>query len=152
MEIKKIPAEETTHLRQLTLRQNQKAEELIYPGDFDRDTVHFGMFVNSGLHGIASVYKDKMKDIDEPESWRLRGMATSEAVRGKGYGTELMNKCLSHIKENNGRIFWCNARITAEKFYEKFGMKRKGEIFYPEDLGPHIVMWMELKQETKNEA
>ncbi|MDQ3020227.1 MAG: GNAT family N-acetyltransferase [Bacteroidota bacterium] len=143
MEIKIIIADETTHLRQLTLRQHQKEEELIYPGDYDDDTLHFGAFVNSELVGIASIYKEKLKDNEEPEAWRLRGMATIETVRGKGYGKDLMNECLEHIKKHHGKILWCNARISAEKFYEKFGMKRKGEIFYPGDLGPHVVMWKE---------
>ncbi|MEO8664310.1 MAG: GNAT family N-acetyltransferase [Ignavibacteria bacterium] len=145
MEIKNITPEETTNLRQLTLRQHQKAEELIYDGDHDKDTVHFGAFVDSNLEGIASIYKEGMKEDPKPDSWRLRGMATSERIRGKGYGTILMNRSIEHIKKNNGKLFWCNARITAEPFYEKFGMKRTGEVFYPEDLGPHIVMWMEIK-------
>lgn len=143
-QIKTITPEETTHLRQLTLRQNQKAEQLIYPGDYDKGSVHFGAFENGELVGIASIYIERMKGNDEPESWRLRGMATTEKVRGKGYGKELMNKCLDHIKSKNGKLFWCNARITAEGFYGKFGMKRMGEVFHPEDLGPHVVMWMEL--------
>ena len=145
MEIKKITPEETTHLRQLTLRQHQKAEELIYQGDYDKDTVHFGAFIDSRLEGIASIYKEGMKENSKPDSWRLRGMATSEKIRGKGYGTILMKTCLDHIRKQNGKLFWCNARLTAESFYEKFGMKRIGEVFHPEDLGPHIVMWMDIK-------
>ena len=145
MKLKIITAKETTGLRQLTLRQNQKADELIYPGDFDQETVHYGAFVNEELVGIASIYLEGLKDNPMPDSWRLRGMATIESVRGKGYGKDLMNKCLEHINSKSGKIFWCNARITAEKFYEKFGMKRKGEIFYPEDLGPHVVMVMSIE-------
>ncbi len=144
MEIKKITSEETTHLRQLTLRQHQNADELIYPGDYDRETVHFGIFIDSQLEGIASLYKEGMKENVTPDSWRLRGMATSEKIRGKGYGSKLMNQCLEHIKKQNGKLFWCNARITAEPFYEKFGMKRVGEVFHPEDLGPHVVMWVKI--------
>ena len=145
MEIKKITPEETIHLRQLTLRQHQSAEELIYPGDHDIDTVHFGVFIDLQLEGIASIYKEAMKENAKSDSWRLRGMATSEKFRSKGYGAKLMNECLDHMKKQNGKLVWCNARITAEPFYEKFGMKRIGEVFHPEDLGPHVVMWMELK-------
>jgi predicted GNAT family N-acyltransferase len=144
LEIKPINAEETTHLRQLTLRQHQKAEELIYPGDYDKDTVHFGAFVNNELTGIASIYRESMKGKNEPDSWRLRGMATVAEVRGKGYGKELMNICIEHIKNQGGKMLWCNARIEAEKFYEKFGMRREGEIFHPENLGPHVVMRMRI--------
>lgn len=149
MEIKFITAYQTTNLRQLTLRQNQKADELIYPGDFDNDTVHFGAFINSELVGIASIYKEQLKDNNQTQSWRLRGMATTEEVRGKGYGKDLMNKCIAHIISRNGKLLWCNARTTAEKFYEKFGMKRTGEIFYPENLGPHVVMTLDLSNRAK---
>ncbi len=145
MIIKIINAAGTRNLRQLTLRQHQPAETLVYPGDEDPETVHYGAFEDNELVGIASIYKDGMKDNPEPEAWRLRGMATSEAGRGKGFGKELMEKCLEHVKNKNGKLFWCNARITAEGFYGKFGMQRKGEVFYPEDLGPHVVMWMEVR-------
>lgn len=142
--IKIISAGETRNLRQLTLRQHQPAEELVYPGDDAEETVHFGLFCDDELAGIASIYKDKLKGNDETESWRLRGMATSEKFRGKGFGKELMETCLDHIKKHDGKLLWCNARTTAEKFYEKFGMKRTGDVFYPEDLGPHVVMVMSL--------
>ncbi|HMR41572.1 MAG TPA: GNAT family N-acetyltransferase [Ignavibacteria bacterium] len=144
MIIKKISAEETRELRQLILRPHQKPEELVYPDDDDHQTVHFGLFENETLSGIASLYKDQYSGIDEPESWRLRGMATIEGSRGKGFGKELMNTCIEHIRSNKGKIFWCNARTTAEKFYEKMGMKRTGEVFTPEGLGEHVVMYMSL--------
>lgn len=142
--IKVIKAGDTRALRQLILRPHQKPEELIYPGDDDNLTVHFGLFENEKLSGIASLYKDQYSGIPEPESWRLRGMATTEECRGKGYGKLLMEKCIEHIRSNNGKLFWCNARTTAEKFYEIMGMKRTGEVFTPEGLGEHVVMYMNL--------
>lgn len=144
MVIKKITAEDTRELRQIILRPHQKPEELIYDGDDDPSTIHFGLYENDILLGIASLYKDQYSGIEEPESWRLRGMATTEDSRGKGYGRELMNNCIDHISSNNGKIFWCNARTTAENFYEKMGMKRIGDVFTPEGLGEHVVMYMSL--------
>jgi len=138
--IKIISAGETRNLRQLILRPSQKAEELIFPGDDDEKTVHFGLYYNDRLSGIASLYNETSPIVKNDFSWRLRGMATTLEVRGMGFGKELMNICIEHIKSENGKIFWCNARTTAEKFYEKFGMKRYGEVFYPEGLGAHIVM------------
>lgn len=142
--IKEISSAETRNLRQLTLRQHQPADELVYPGDDDETTVHFGAYLSNELVGIASLYKDKMKGNDEPDSWRLRGMATADNARGIGIGKILMEKCLDHAKHRNGKLFWCNARTSAEGFYEKFGMNRIGEIFYPENLGPHVIMKREI--------
>lgn len=143
-EIRKISSEDTRLLRHLVLRPNQKPDELIYPGDDSGDTVHFGLFYKGVLNGIASVYCEPMVNEINDHSYRLRGMATSDEARGMGFGRELMNECLKHVRSNNGRIFWCNARTTAEKFYEKFGMKRSGEVFFPEGLGEHVVMKMNL--------
>ena len=142
--IKEITADETRNMRQLTLRPHQKSDQLIYPGDYDKETVHFGLFYNDKLSGIASIYNEPIKGEDNDYSWRLRGMATTEDVRGKGFGKELMNICLNHIKSKNAKLFWCNARLTAERFYEKFDMKREGEVFSPDDLGEHVMMVLYL--------
>lgn len=146
--IKKISAEDTRNLRRLILRPHQKAEELVYPGDEDKETVHFGLYFRNELSGIASIYKNSPANYTEENAWRLRGMATNVNIRGMGLGKELMNECIMYVKNKGGKIFWCNARTTAEKFYEKFGMKRQGEVFYPEGLGEHVVMTMEIS-ETK---
>lgn len=148
-EIKVIPSGETRHLRKINLRPAQNEDELFYPGDDDEETVHFGLFCGNELCGIASLYKECMPGETNDFSWRLRGMATNENIRGKGFGTKLMNRCIEHIKSKNGKKFWCNARTTAEKFYEKFGMKRYGEVFFPEGLGEHIVMKMEINNQNK---
>ncbi|MBL8006724.1 MAG: GNAT family N-acetyltransferase [Ignavibacteria bacterium] len=148
-EIKVIPSGETRHLRKINLRPAQNEDELFYPGDDDEETVHFGLFCGNELCGIASLYKECMSGETNDFSWRLRGMATNENVRGKGFGSKLMNRCIEHIKSKNGKKFWCNARTTAEKFYEKFGMKRYGEVFFPEGLGEHIVMKMEINNQNK---
>lgn len=144
--IKKISAAETRNLRQLILRPHQKAEELNYPGDEDLETVHFGLYYNNKLSGIASVYRDPLPGSSDMDSWRLRGMATAEETRGFGFGKALMYESLNYAKSKTGKLFWCNARTTAEKFYEKFLMKRMGDIFYPEGLGAHVVMVLELNE------
>ncbi|MBS1551067.1 MAG: GNAT family N-acetyltransferase [Bacteroidetes bacterium] len=143
-EIRKISSADTRLLRHKILRPNQNPEELFYPGDDSTDTVHFGLFLNGTLNGIASVYREPMENEADGYSWRLRGMATSDEARGMGFGRELMNACIEHIRSKNGKVFWCNARTTAEEFYEKFGMKRTGDVFYPEGLGEHVVMKMNL--------
>ena len=144
--IKKIKAAETRNLRQIILRPHQTPEELNYPGDDDKESVHFGLFYKEKLCGIASVYRQSPSGDNSTVSWRLRGMATSEEVRGMGFGKELMKECLNYVKENNGEIFWCTARTTAESFYEIFGLKRQGDVFTPEGLGEHVIMSINLQQ------
>lgn len=142
--IKRITAEDTRNLRHIILRPHQSPEELIYPGDEDPESVHFGLFCDNKLTGIASVYRQSPAGLNSNDSWRLRGMATAEEVRGMGFGKELMNECLKYVKEKKGKVFWCTARTTAESFYEMFGLKRQGEVFTPEGLGEHVIMSREL--------
>ena len=142
--ISRIKSEDTRNLRHLILRPHQSPEELIYPGDDDPESVHFGLFYKDKLSGIASVYRQSPAGMSSDNSWRLRGMATAEEVRGMGFGKELMNECLKYANEKKGKMFWCTARTTAESFYEMFGLKRQGEVFTPEGLGEHVIMSMEL--------
>lgn len=143
--IKKISPDETRDIRKLTLRPHQEPYQLIYSGDDNKKTVHFGLFFNEKLSGTASIYNEPLNGDDNQFSWRLRGMATTEDIRGKGFGTKLMNECLNYIKSKNAGLFWCNARLTAESFYNKFGMNRKGEVFTPEGMGEHVIMVLKMK-------
>ena len=67
-------------------------------------------------------------------SWRLRGMATSEATRGAGLGRVVLEECFEVVRDHGGRVLWCNARVGAQGFYEHLGLE------IPE-IGPHFVMW-----------
>ncbi|MBV6478756.1 MAG: hypothetical protein HGGPFJEG_01513 [Ignavibacteria bacterium] len=142
--IKKISADDTRHLRQIILRPHQTANELVYPGDDDSDSVHFGLYFENKLCGIASVYRQSPAGENSTASWRLRGMATTEETRGMGFGKELMKECLNFVRSKNGEKFWCTARTTAEGFYELFGLKRHGDVFTPEGLGEHVIMSIKL--------
>lgn len=144
--IKNIPAEMTRPLRQLILRPHQLVDELIYPGDNDEYTIHLGAFHKEELVGIVSLFRQKLRNNKESNSWRFRGMATVEAVRGMGFAKCLMNHCIEYVKSNDGKILWCSARTSAAKFYEKFGMKRISGIYYPGGIGPHIIMSMKIKK------
>lgn len=42
------------------------------------------------------------------------------------------------ITNNTKYKIWCDARLEAAKFYERFGMQKEGEIFY-KDVIPYSV-------------
>ena len=83
---------------------------------------------------------------DGRRAWQLRGMATSEEVRGKGVGKALLIHAEKSLLEHSPlRLFWANARTPARPFYEKLGWAATGEEFVIPTAGPHFKMFKEFK-------
>ena len=143
-EVRPIRAAETRPLRQQLLRPNQRADQLIYPGDDLVESAHFGAFSEGRLIGIASVYPQAVPGSDEPRGWRLRGMAVTPNHRGENVGKTLFAASVSHAESQGGAIYWCNARVSARGFYLGQGMAEMGEEFELPEIGLHVVMTMLL--------
>lgn len=142
--IKSISAEETRELRHRILRSNQPPEACVYPGDDDGRTGHFGAFLNGTMVGVASIFCEAHPDVNANLSWRIRGMATVEAIRGQGAGAALLTACVQHAKAGNGDKIWCNARSTAAGFYGKYQFQQQGDVFPLPGIGPHYLMVLTL--------
>jgi predicted GNAT family N-acyltransferase len=52
---------------------------------------------------------------------------------------------MQHAYERAGHMIWCNARLSAVRFYEKLGFETRGDEFDIPDVGPHVVMWRTLE-------
>lgn len=151
--IEPVSAAATRPLRHALLRPDQPSHELIYPGDDAPDTLHLGAFdQGGGIVGIASYYRHPAPERYHPahpamsgeRAWQLRGMATTPEVRGRGVGAALLRRGMAHAVSLGGEVFWCNARVTAQGFYERLGLTAYGDIFEPPGLGKHIWMWRRL--------
>ena len=70
------------------------------------------------------------------------GMATIPDVRGKGYGSDLLEACLHHMRAKNANLLWCSARVVALDFYKHLGLQTIGPEFEIEGIGPRYLMWM----------
>lgn len=144
-DIRPIAASDTRPLRAAILRPGSAPETLIYPGDDEADALHVGAFVGERLVGIASVSHRPPPGESDPGAWQLRGMATTQDMRGTGCGAALVHACIAHVKAHGGTRFWCNARLTAEGFYAKLGLVRCSEEFVTPDTGvPHVVMFLDV--------
>ena len=44
------------------------------------------------------------------------------------------------------RIVWCDAKVAAYGFCERYGFRRFGDPFELPDIGPHYLMFVELKE------
>ena len=147
--IRGVAAAQTRPIRAGVLRPHQNAAELVFSGDDDALTRHFGAFDAEGnLVGVASIYREdappELRDFAPQNAWRLRGMATLPAVRGRGVGRELLENALSWAKSQGGAAVWCNAREIAVPFYRKSGFEICGERFELPEIGPHFLMWRAL--------
>jgi predicted GNAT family N-acyltransferase len=137
-------AKETRELRRDLLRPHQEVHELVYDGDDWSDSAHFVALQNDVAVGIASIYPQGRDGAHDEKTWRLRGMATADSVRGSGVGRLLLEATICHARASGAQRYWCNARVPAQGFYEHHGMRVVSEVFVPPGLGPHVVMEMEV--------
>lgn len=135
-----VASRETHALRGSVLRPGRPLAECAFEGDDAPDTVHFAVKISGEIVGIASLYGEPFPGASGRPAFRLRGMATSPAVRGSGHGKALVRACLAHVARAGGGIFWCNARTTAAAFYESLGLVVSGPPFDLPGIGPHVRM------------
>ena len=154
--IRPISAAATRPLRAEVLRRGQPASDLVYPGDDAPHALHVGAFVDDALAGIATVYPEPMPippddpddadGLDRASAFRLRGMATRGTLQGQGLGRRVLTRCLDHVREAGADVLWCNARTNARGFYERLGFRTAGDEFEIEGIGPHFVMWTDVRE------
>ena len=70
-------------------------------------------------------------------------MATKAGLRSRGYGDRVLRGLLDYVASAGGTLVWCDARIPAVPFYERFGFGTVGEVFVREGV-EHRAMWREL--------
>lgn len=103
-------------------------EELSYVQLPDDDVgVHLGLYVNDRLVSIVSLF-------ERGGELQFRKFATLVEEQGKGYGSMLLQQVITQAAERGKRIIWCNARVAAKGFYERFGMHTTGETWWKKDI------------------
>lgn len=86
----------------------------------DPNGLHFGLYIENQLIAVVSLFnKDRI--------YQFRKFATKTTEQGKGYGTILLNHIINYVRERGGQKLWCNARLSASGFYNKFGMVQTDE-------------------------
>lgn len=145
--IRTISAADTHVLRRRVLRPHQPPAACAFPGDDAPDTVHFGAYRGGDLVGIASVYREPMTGHDDADHWRIRGMATEQSLRRRGFGKRLLHACTEHALANGGTLAWCTARSAARNFYAAAGFRTHGPEFELPEIGPHYLMAKPLDRE-----
>ena len=141
----------TRRLRQQVLRpQLSVTDEL--PGDEVADiAIHFAAWLDdaAGPSGQSSspvsacvVYPDACPFRQAHAAWHLRQMATDPRHQGIGAGRAVLAAVVAHLEAAHADLLWCNARVSAQGFYEQAGFETFGEVFTDERHPvPHIRMW-----------
>ena len=153
MTVRRVPADAVRPLRTVVLRPGWEPGRLAtYPED-ETVAVHVAAFLEGRGEpdGVGTVYAQAppaalageipAAAYGEGASWRLRGMATSDAARGTGLGRAVLDACFETVRRRGGAVLWCNARLGAVGFYRRMGMVTAGPEFEIEDIGSHYVMW-----------
>ncbi len=96
--IQNIHWRDTIPIRHQVLWPAQLPEFCHVDGDENKETLHFGAFVDSRLISVASIY------VHESDA-RLRKFATLKSYQGQGVGTALLKYILSDLKAGNIRYF-----------------------------------------------
>lgn len=142
--IKEITAQETFIIRQPILRQGKPLEACTLEGDDLETTHHFGLFKNSNLTGIISLFLKTNPIFAENLQAQIRGMAILEMYQKKGFGEALVKHCEDYCTSNQFDLIWFNARATAIGFYKKMGYKINGTLFDIPEIGNHYLMYKKI--------
>jgi GNAT superfamily N-acetyltransferase len=127
-QVRQIAARDTIALRDAVLRLGLPPGGSHYPGDDTPDTLHLGAFLDNTLAAVATLCREPMPG-GETSSWRLRGMATLPEYRGRGFGKQLAQRCLTYAAEHGGTIVWCTSRLATAPFYRARGFMEYGDVF-----------------------
>ncbi len=134
----------TLSLRQSVLRPHEPLEKLPLADDGAPTTGTFAALMGGGeVVGTVRVAEEVAPAglAGTGPSWRLRGMATRDDLRGKGLGSHVLARVLAHVGDHGGGLLWCNARLGARGLYRRAGFEEFGGSWVDPEIGPHVVMW-----------
>lgn len=113
------------------------------PGDDEPGVIHLGAFDGSTLASACLIFPETCPWQPGRAAWRLRSMATDPGLRGKGFGSLVLDEAERTARTRAAELLWCLARDTAIEFYRRHGWTGHGPVF-DTDLGPHLRMSIEL--------
>jgi GNAT superfamily N-acetyltransferase len=88
----------------------------------DNDGYHFAAFNDKYIIGVVSLFH-------EGADFQFRKFAVANDEQGKGIGTTLLNYVLNFAIAMGAKRIWCNSRVTAIRFYQRFGMVQTGKTY-----------------------
>ncbi len=122
MTIRSIAPAQTYALRHAVLWPDQPLDYVKLPDDDAGQ--HFGAFEQDELIAVISLF------IGPDGVARFRKFATAPAWQGRGIGSALLRHTMEAATTQGAQAIWCDARQNTLGFYERFGLRPEGEVFY----------------------
>jgi predicted GNAT family N-acyltransferase len=116
--IKVIQASEAWDLRHRVMSPNRPFDSIKLPKD--ENGLHFGLFQEEKPTSVISFFV-----VDKTAQFRK--FATEISEQGKGFGSILLKHIIEESIHQNVENLWCNARVSALGFYQKFGFEAVSE-------------------------
>ncbi len=119
----------------------QMRRDIMYPEfdiegvklELDQEGQHLGLYVDAELISVISLFIEKGE-------LQFRKFCTLDNHQGKGYGSQLLQHVFEIAKQQvHVNKVWCNARVSALGFYERFGMKTTDHT-YNKDGHDFVIM------------
>jgi len=143
--IRFITLEDAIPIRNIVLREGKMPPgQPRFPSDDVEGIFHVGYYAGDELACVASFHPESYGEF-KGTGYQLRGMATLEAYRGKGYGNQLLNFAIVYLRGQKANYVWCNARKKALRFYESIGFEIISDEFEVPGIGPHRVMYLKIQ-------
>lgn len=135
---RRVALEEIQPPRHRILRAGLPAEAARFAGDHNADTRHYAAVAG---HEVVCCLSLMPSEWEGQPAWQLRGMATVGQQQGRGLGRRLLELAVAEARrDEQERVWWCNARTSAIGFYEKLGWQVRSEPFDVPTAGPHVKM------------
>ena len=136
MTIRPITSTQTYPLRHAVLWPDQPLDYVKLPDDDAGQ--HFGAFEAEELVAVISLFSS-------PDGTaRFRKFATAPAWQGRGIGSALLAHTIEAARHQGARSLWCDARQNTLGFYERFGLRPEGEVFYKGPVA-YVRLQLDLK-------
>lgn len=142
VQVRQVDPADTRELRKSVLRPHQSVDELA--AEEHPSAVWFAAMADEVVGSVSISEEPPPGEQDGSSPVRLRSMATSEAMRGRGLGQVLLAAAVTRARKEGGDVLWCNARIAAVEFYRRAGFAETSEPFDVPDTGPHVQMSFRL--------
>lgn len=143
--IKFITADDVLPIRNEVLREGKLTlDECRFENDDAEGSFHLGYYKDDELACIASFHPKSYTGF-EGKAYQLRGMATLQKYRGKGYGNMLVNFAITYMRGQKVNYLWCNARKKAAPFYLGVGFEIISPEFDVPGIGLHHVMYVKIQ-------
>ena len=88
---------------------------------------HYGVYLDAELVTVISLFVSGT-------AARFRKFATRPDQQHKGLGTLVLRHVFAEAKRLGATTICCDARLNAASFYERFGMKPTGDLFYKGEI------------------